>query len=102
MSNLLTKANKEELIALGTVDYAKAKEMSEKFHLPNMRSVVAFCSNANTSINYIGSPKAKRKKPATSKAAMVEAICKGLSIESCEGLEKATGLALNKLLQNIA
>jgi len=29
---------------------------------------------------------------------MVEAICKALDMDSCDGLEKSTGAALNKLM----
>ena len=43
-----------------------------------------------------------KKKAAPSKADMVAAICSALDMDTCEGLEKSTGSALNKLLSSLA
>ena len=44
---------------------------------------------------------AAKKKAAPTKTDMVAAICAGLDLESCAGLEKATGQSLATLLSSI-
>ena len=51
-------------------------------------------------LNLVSEVQAKRGK-APSKADMVAAIKKGLNMDSCNGLDKATGSALATLLANI-
>ena len=65
-----------------------------------VRSIIA--KTKREGFDYISKPAPAKKKAAPSKADMVAAICSALDMDTCEGLEKSTGSALNKLLQNIA
>tara|TARA_R110002153_G_scaffold242542_1_gene397760 strand:- start:35 stop:346 length:312 start_codon:yes stop_codon:yes gene_type:complete len=103
MSNTTTVNYTPEMIAVLTaaapIDYAKAQELGLQLDR-GVRSIIAKCKREG--IEYISKPAPAKKKAAPSKVDLVAAICKGLSIDDCEGLEKATGAALHKLLINIA
>ena len=71
-----------------------------EFKLVNVRSIIAKAKRSG--IEYIAKPAPAKKKAAPSKADMVAAICAAVDTDSLDGLEKATGSALNKLLQSIA
>jgi len=92
------------LKAAQPIDHAKAKELALKLSgmgqgTRGIRSVIAKASKMKI---YISKPAPAKKKSAPSKADMVADICAALAMDSCEGLEKSTGSALDKLLQNIA
>ena len=86
------------LTAAAPIDYAKAQELGLQLDR-GVRSIIAKCKREG--IEYISKPAPAKKKAAISKIEMVEAICRALDMDSCEGLEKSTGAALNKLMQNI-
>ena len=86
------------LEAAQPIDYAKAQELGLQLDR-GVRSIIAKCKREG--FDYISKPAPAKKKAAISKIEMVEAICKALDMDSCEGLEKSTGAALNKLMQNI-
>ena len=92
-----------EMIAVMTaaapIDYAKAQALAVQLDR-GVRSIIAKCKREG--FEYVSKPAPAKKKSAPSKVDLVAAICKGLSIDDCEGLEKATGAALNKLLSNLA
>ncbi len=81
------------------LNFDKAKAFAKDFRKP-VRSVVA--KIVREGLQYNGKPAPAKKKAAPRKADMVEAICEALCIDSCDGLEKATGLALSKLLEAIS
>ena len=92
------------LKAAQPIDHAKAKELALELSgmgqgTRGLRSVIAKASKMKI---YQGKPAPAKKKAAPSKMDMVAAICSALDMDTCEGLEKSTGSALNKLLQNIA
>ena len=86
------------LTAAAPIDYAKAQELGLQLDR-GVRSIIAKCKREG--FDYISKPAPAKKKAAISKIEMVEAICRALDMDSCEGLEKSTGAALNKLMQNI-
>ena len=86
------------LEAAQPIDYAKAQELGLQLDR-GVRSIIAKCKREG--FDYISKPAPAKKKAAISKVEMVEAICKALDMDSCDGLEKSTGAALNKLMQNI-
>lgn len=86
------------LKAAQPIDYAKAQELGLQLDR-GVRSIIAKCKREG--FDYISKPAPAKKKAAISKVEMVEAICKALGMDSCDGLEKSTGAALNKLMQNI-
>ncbi len=71
-----------------------------EFKLVNVRSIIAKAKREG--IEYIPKPAPAKKKAAPSKADMVAAICAAVDTDSLDGLEKATGAALNKLLSSLA
>ena len=81
------------------IDYAKAQALALELG-KGVRSIIAKAKREG--FDYISKPAPAKKKAAISKADMVTAICAALDMDSCEGLEKSTGSALNKLMQNIA
>jgi hypothetical protein len=81
------------------LDLAKAKALGAEMG-KGYRSIIAKAKREG--IEYISKPAPAKKKAAPSKADMVADICAALDMDSCEGLEKSTGSALDKLLQNIA
>jgi len=70
------------------------------FKLVNVRSIIAKAKSLG--IEYIAKPAPAKKKAAPSKADMVAAICSATGADNLDGLEKATGAALNKLLSSLA
>ena len=87
------------LKAAQSITYAKAQELAKQLDR-GVRSIIA--KTKREGFDYISKPAPAKKKAAPSKADMVAAICAALDMDTCEGLEKSTGSALNKLLQNIA
>ena len=86
------------LKAAAPLDFAKAEALSKQLNR-NVRSIIAKAKREG--VEYISKPAPAKKKDAASKPDMVNAICKGLGMDSCEGLDKATGSALSTLLANI-
>ena len=86
------------LEAAQPIDYAKAQELGLQLDR-GVRSIIAKCKREG--IEYISKPAPAKKKAAPSKADMVAAICAAIDTDSLDGLEKATGSALNKLLSNL-
>jgi hypothetical protein len=80
------------------IDFNKAQALGKEMGR-SVKSVIAKCKREG--IEYISKPAPARKKSAPTKADLVGAICKGLDLDDCQGLEKATGLALSKLLSAI-
>jgi hypothetical protein len=87
------------LKAAQPIDYAKAQALALQLDR-GVRSIIA--KSKREGFEYISKPAPAKKKAAPSKMDMVAAICSALDMDTCEGLEKSTGSALNKLLQNIA
>jgi len=81
------------------IDLAKAKALGLQLDR-GYRSIIAKAKREG--FDYISKPAPAKKKAAISKADMVAAICAAIDTDTLDGLEKATGSALNKLLQNIA
>lgn len=86
------------LKANAPLDFAKAEALSKQLGR-NVRSIIAKAKREG--VNYISKPAPAKKKAAPSKMDMVAAICKGLNMDSCDGLYKAKGSALATLLANI-
>ena len=88
-----------EMVALleqsAPINFDKAQALGKKMNR-SVKSVIAKCKREG--IEYISKPAPARKKSAPTKSDLVSAICKGLDLDDCQGLEKATGLALSKLL----
>ena len=80
------------------IDYAKAIELGVELG-KSPKSIIAKCKREG--IEYISKPAPARKKSAPTKADLVGAICKAVDLDECQGLEKATGLALSNLLSAI-
>ena len=87
------------LQAQAPLDFAKAQALALSLDR-NVRSIIAKAKREG--IEYISKPAPAKKKASPTKGDMVAAICAALDMDSCEGLEKSTGSALNKLMQNIA
>ena len=81
------------------IDFDKAQALGKKMNR-STKSIIAKCKRSG--IEYISKPVPARKKSAPTKADIVSAICNGLDLDDCQGLEKATGSALSKLLSAIA
>jgi hypothetical protein len=81
------------------LDLAKAKALGAELDR-GYRSIIAKAKREG--FDYISKPAPAKKKAAPSKADMVAAICSALDMDTCEGLEKSTGSALNKLLSSLA
>ena len=80
------------------IDFDKAQALGKEMNR-SVKSVIAKCKREG--IEYISKPAPARKKSAPTKADIVSAICNGLDLDDCQGLEKATGSALSKLLSAI-
>ena len=80
------------------IDFDKAQGLAKELNR-NVRSIIAKVKREG--LDYISKPAPAKKKAAPTKGDLVAAICKALDIDSCDGLEKATGIALAKLLANI-
>ena len=78
------------------IDFDKAQDLAKKLN-KNVRSVIAKVKREG--LDYISKPAPAKKKAAPTKVDLVHAICKAVDIDSCDGLEKATGVALDKLLR---
>jgi|TARA_R110000782_G_scaffold88098_1_gene170236 hypothetical protein len=87
------------LQAQAPLDFAKAQALALSLDR-NVRSIIAKAKREG--IEYISKPAPAKKKAAPNKADMVAAICSALDMPDCSGLEKATGAALNNLLENLA
>ena len=94
-----TPAMVATLEAAQPIDYAKAQLLAKQLDR-GVRSIIA--KTKREGFDYISKPAPAKKKAAPTKGDMVAAICAALDMDSCEGLEKSTGSALNKLMQNIA
>ena len=81
------------------IDFDKAQDLAKKLN-KNVRSVIAKVKREG--LDYISKPAPAKKKAAPPKGDLVHAICKAVDIDSCDGLEKATGVALSKLLEAIS
>ena len=92
-----------EMVALleqsAPINFDKAQALGKEMNR-SVKSVIAKCKREG--IEYISKPAPARKKSAPTKADIVSAICNGLDLDDCQGLEKATGSALSKLLSAIA
>ena len=80
------------------IDFDKAQALGKEMNR-SVKSIIAKCKREG--IEYISKPAPARKKSAPTKADLVSAICKAVDLDSCNGLEKATGLALSNLLSAI-
>jgi hypothetical protein len=80
------------------IDFDKAQALAKELNR-NVRSIIAKVKREG--LDYISKPAPAKKKAAPTKGDLVAAICRALDIDSCDGLEKATGIALAKLLANI-
>ena len=87
------------LKAAQPIDFAKAQSLGAEMDR-SAKSIIAKCKREG--IEYISKPAPAKKKAAPSKADMVAAICAAVDTDSLDGLEKATGQALNKLLSSLA
>ena len=91
-----------EMVALleqsAPIDFDKAQALGKEMGR-SVKSVIAKCKREG--IEYISKPAPAKKKSAPTKADLVNAICKAVDLDSCEGSEKATGLALSNLLMAI-
>ena len=81
------------------IDFDKAQALAKELN-KNVRSVIAKVKREG--FDYISKPAPAKKKAAPTKVDLVHAICKAVDIDSCDGLEKATGVALSKLLEAIS
>ena len=81
------------------IDFDKAQDLAKKLN-KNVRSVIAKVKREG--LDYISKPAPAKKKAAPTKVDLVHASCKAVDIDSCDGLEKATGVALDKLLRAIS
>ena len=92
----------EEMVATlktnAPIDFAKAQVLAVDLDR-SVKSIIAKCKREG--IEYISKPAPAKKKSAPTKADLVSAICKAVDLDSCDGLEKATGLALSNLLMAI-
>ena len=91
MVNMLRKAQ--------PIDFDKAQALAKELN-KNVRSVIAKVKREG--FDYISKPAPAKKKAAPTKGDLVHAICKAVDIDSCDGLETATGVALSKLLEAIS
>ena len=81
------------------IDFDKAQALAKELN-KNVRSVIAKVKREG--LDYISKPAPAKKKAAPTKGDLVHAICKAVDIDSGDGLEKATGVALSKLLEAIS
>ena len=86
------------LKAAQPLDLAKAKALGAQLDR-GYRSIIAKAKREG--FEYISKPAPAKKKSAPSKADMVSAIAKAVDCATLEGLEKATGQSLAKLLEHI-
>ena len=86
------------LKANAPIDYAKAQELATQLER-GARSIIAKCKREG--IEYISKPAPAKKKAAPTKTDMVAAIMAATGADNLDGLEKATGSALNNLLSSL-
>jgi hypothetical protein len=99
MTNInYTEAMVATLKTNAPMDYDKAQALGKEMQR-SAKSIIAKCKREG--IEYISKPAPARKKSAPTKADIVSAICSGLDLDDLNGLEKATGSALSKLLSAI-
>ena len=103
MTNTTAVNYTPEMVAIlkanAPIDYAKAQELATQLER-GARSIIAKCKREG--IEYISKPAPAKKKAAPSKADMVAAIMAATGADNLDGLEKATGSALNNLLSSLA
>jgi len=81
------------------LDLAKAKALGLQLDR-GYRSIIAKAKREG--FEYISKPAPAKKKAAPTKTDMVVAICAATGADNLDGLEKATGSALNNLLKSLA
>ncbi len=81
------------------LDLAKAKALVAALDR-GYRSIIAKAKREG--FDYISKPAPAKKKAAPNKADMVAAIMAATGADNLDGLEKATGSALNNLLTSLA
>ena len=87
------------LTAAAPINHEKAQALAVQLDR-GVRSIIAKCKREG--IEYISKPAPAKKKAAPSKAELVGAIAKAVDCDTLDGLEKATGQSLAKLLEHIA
>ena len=87
------------LTAAAPINHEKAQALAVQLDR-GVRSIIAKCKREG--IEYISKPAPAKKKAAPSKADLVAAICSATGADNLDGLEKATGQALNNLLSSLA
>lgn len=93
-----TEAMVATLKTSAPLNFDKAQALGKKMNR-STKSIIAKAKREG--IEYISKPAPARKKSAPTKADIVSAICSGLDLDDLNGLEKATGSALSKLLSAI-
>ena len=88
------------LTAAAPINHEKAQALAVQLDR-GVRSIIAKCKREG--IEYISKPApAKKTNKAPTKVDMVAAIMAATGADNLDGLEKATGSALNKLLSSLA
>tara|TARA_B110000977_G_scaffold188202_1_gene256160 strand:- start:833 stop:1141 length:309 start_codon:yes stop_codon:yes gene_type:complete len=87
------------LTAAAPINHEKAQALAIQLDR-GVRSIIAKCKREG--IEYISKPAPAKKKAAPTKTDMVAAIMAATGAANLEGLEKATGSALNNLLASLA
>ena len=88
------------LEAAAPINYEKAQALAIQLD-QKPRSIIAKCKREG--IEYISKPApAKKPNKAPTKVDMVAAIMAATGADNLDGLEKATGAALNNLLKSLA
>ena len=99
MTNInYTEAMVATLKTSAPLNFDKAQALGKKMNR-STKSIIAKAKREG--IEYISKPAPARKKSAPTKADIVSAICSGIDLDDLNGLEKATGSALSKLLSAI-
>ena len=87
------------LTAAAPINHEKAQALAVQLDR-GVRSIIAKCKREG--IEYISKPAPAKKKAAPTKVDMVAAIMAATGADNLDGLEKATGAALNNLLSSLA
>ena len=87
------------LVAAAPINHEKAQALAVQLDR-GVRSIIAKCKREG--IEYISKPAPAKKKAAPTKGDMVAAIMLATGADNLDGLEKATGQALNNLLASLA
>ena len=87
------------LTAAAPINHEKAQALAVQLDR-GVRSIIAKCKREG--IEYISKPAPAKKKAAPTKVDMVAAIMAATGADNLDGLEKATGAALNNLLASLA